>query len=86
MKHERVEEEEDSGSDGDPEVMTADEKAKLAASTEAAASNVMKVCLAIHFLWSDLITSCSAPYMQHLCSPYGNSKRQSSQCCVVAYG
>ena len=53
MKRERVEEEEDSGSDGDPEVMTADEKAKLAVSTEAAASNVMKVWLAIHFLRSD---------------------------------
>ena len=53
MKHERVEEEEDSGGDGDPEVMTADEKAKLAASTEAAASNVMKVHLATHFLQSD---------------------------------
>ena len=53
MKRERVEEEEDSGGDGDPEVMTADEKAKLAVSTEAAASNVMKVWLAIRFLRSD---------------------------------
>lgn len=53
MKRKRVEEEEDSGSDGDPKVMTADKKAKLAVSTEAAASNVMKVHLAIHFLWSD---------------------------------
>lgn len=81
-KRERLEEEEDS--DGGPEVMTADEKAKVAASAEAAASNVMKVRLAIHLQLSDFITSRSAPYTRHLCSPNGNSKRQSSQCRVVA--